>query len=108
MKLKVIYCNQCCAVMFVIDLDGESDSWANAIDRGGLNHVSNMTFLMFELMELKLRKHLKTTSESINAEAKEMMIKSVSENEDVLFFWSHLSANWPEYRGGQCTIEDDS
>ena len=69
MKLKVVYCNQCCTVMFVIDLDGESDSWTNAIDRGGLNHVGNMTFLMFESMELELRKHLKTTSESTNAEA---------------------------------------
>ena len=81
-------------LIIIIELEDESETWTNAVDRGGLNHVSNMTFLMFESMELELRKHLKVTSESASAEAKEVMIKSVSENEDVLFFWSLVSANW--------------
>ena len=76
----------------------ESESWINAVDRGGLKHVGEMMFLMFESMELELRKHLTATSESTSTEAKEMMTKSVRENEDVLFFWSLVSADW--------TIED--
>lgn len=79
---------------FSIEGERESESWTNAVDRGGLYHVGEMTFLMFESMEMELRKHLSATAENTSIEAKEMMTTSVRENEDVLFFWSLLSADW--------------
>ena len=37
------------------DQDDVSGDWVIAIDRGGLTHISNMTYMMFEAMELEFR-----------------------------------------------------
>ena len=35
--------------------DYETEDWVVAIDRGGLTHISNMTYMMFEAMELEFQ-----------------------------------------------------
>ena len=37
--------------------DHETEDWVVAIDREGLTHISNMTYMMFEAMELEFRTH---------------------------------------------------
>ena len=53
----------------------ESEAWTNAIDRGGLKHVSNMTYMLFVSMELELRQHLHDGTASDESEMKEMAIE---------------------------------
>ena len=40
------------------DEDDESEEWVQSIDRGGLKHVTNMTYMASEAMEVEFRKHL--------------------------------------------------
>ena len=50
--------------------------------------------MMFQAMELELRKHLSASSETTNLAVKDKITKTISANEDVLFFWSIVSVNW--------------
>ena len=52
-------------MLFISDLSGDewdeaqaTEEWTNAIDRGGLWHVSDATYTIFYLMEEEIRKHL--------------------------------------------------
>ena len=40
------------------EMKDESNEWMTAVDRGGLKHVTNMTYCMFTSAEVELRKHL--------------------------------------------------
>ena len=73
-------------ILFICDLSGDewdeeqgTEEWTNAIDRGGLWHVSDSTYLIFYLMEEEIRKLL------IADNAKTL-------NADLLFQWSLLTA----------------
>ena len=74
----------------------ESEEWTNAIDRGGLKHVSDMTYMLFVSMELELRQHLHDVSASEDSGMKEKAMEKMLHNEDVLFYWSMISADWEE------------
>ena len=83
----------------ILDLlnDGDEDQsdsqdWLQLIDRGGLTRVNNTTFEMFVAMEHELRRHIHQ-GQLPNLEH---IITSVAENEDVLFLWSLISADWEE------------
>jgi len=51
----------------------ESEVWTNTVDRGGLKHISNMTYMLFMSMELELRKQLHSgcASEELGMKANE-------------------------------------
>ena len=73
------------------------------MDRGGLKHVSNMTYSMFASIETEMRRYLQEHNEpnSVNilgVEAK------VMENDDVLFYWSMVSASWDEVASALLTL----
>ena len=74
----------------------ESEMWTNTIDRGGLKHVSNMTYMMFMSMELELRQQLHSGCASEETAMKEKAIEKISQNDDVLFYWSVVSTDWEE------------
>ena len=74
----------------------ESEMWTNTIDRGGLKHVSNMTYMMFMSMELELRQQLHSGCASEETGMKEKAIEKISQNDDVLFYWSVVSTDWEE------------
>ena len=38
--------------------DDKSEDWVQSIGRGGLKHVTNITYIVFKAMEVELRKHL--------------------------------------------------
>jgi hypothetical protein len=77
------------------EMDDESSEWTSAIDRGGLKHVTDMTYCMFASTEIELRKHIQSTtgpSELNILGAK----KQIMESDDVVFYWSMVSSNWEE------------
>ena len=87
-------------ILFICDLSGDewdeeqgTEEWTNAIDRGGLWHVSDSTYLIFYLMEEEIRKLLiADNAKTLNADTKMRLIDAVLSNEDLLFQWSLLTA----------------
>ena len=73
----------------------DSEEWTNSVDRGGLKHVNNMTYMLFVEMELVLRRHLNSRRASELCDLKEAIAKIISDD-DVLFYWSMLSVDWEE------------
>ena len=73
----------------------ESQDWMRAIDRGGLKHIGNMTFGVFSSIELEIRQHIRQDS-TVVENIKPELQRKISSNDDVLFFWSLVSANWEE------------
>ena len=70
------------------DDERESEEWMRAIDRGGLIFVSDKLYMMFQTMELELRKHLKLEND---VNIKDNVMKELMNNDDVLFYWSLVS-----------------
>ena len=76
------------------DID-ESEDWIQLIDRGGLTNVNDVTYHLFVAMELEIRKHLQSQSPQ-DVRFKDKMTDNILKNDDVLFYWSMLSADWSE------------
>ena len=74
--------------------DYDSEEWTNFIDRGGLVHIDDTLFSTFLEIELEVRKHLDSASET--KEVKKVAIDAVKENEKVQYYWSWVSINWEE------------
>ena len=80
------------------EMEDESKDWMEIVDRGGLTHISNMTYMMFASVELELRKHIMVQKRSTGSgelhltKAKEEVIAS----DDVQFYWTMVSSNWQE------------
>lgn len=68
----------------------------NNIDRGGLGHVSDNTFMLFFIMETELRKHLQLCNVSDSVNMRKLAVDNIANNEEVVFFWSLLSSDWQE------------
>ena len=67
------------------------------MERGGLSHVNNATYCAFLSMELELRKHISLNSaHKVNEDFKKRVLKSIIENEDVLFHWAVVATDWEE------------
>ena len=74
------------AVESVLAIDEQlsnTEDWTKLIDRGGLTHVNDNTYMLFHSMELEVRKHLKS---SVTSTQKKQIVDSVCENDDVLFY----------------------
>ena len=83
-----------------MDMDTEHPSrkWVNAIDRGGLKHVSDITYMFFSAMEVALRKELSKRKTSQLSSLTQ--IAPVIENDiDTSFYWTVVSANWEMEEG---------
>ena len=76
---------------------GTANDWVDAIDRGGLTRVNEMTFQVFLAMELELRKHL-TVKRCFDLEH---ICKFVVGNDDVLFYWSIVGGDWEQEESPQ-------
>ena len=77
------------------DGDHPSEDWLKAVDRGGLKHVSDITYMLFTAMERALRVQLGNKDASALSGIKESST-AICSDEDVLFYWSMLSVNWGE------------
>ena len=79
------------------DDSGKAENWTGMIDRGGLFHVSETTYTLFHAMEEEVCDHLrKMPAHKITDGFKQKLISSIASNEDVLFYWSILSADADE------------
>ena len=83
-------------------LDGNESSlmeytqeWTKKINRGGLFELSDNTFQLFQAIELALFHRLVSQLHEEDSD-KMTIIKSVAEDEDVLFYWSMNSVDIEE------------
>ena len=68
--------------------------WIREIDRGGLWHVKDVVFMMFEAMEEEVRKHLQIGRVSDMGKGyRDMVVEKISANNDVSFYWCILSTD---------------
>ena len=83
-------------IQCLIDMSGDemeergTEDWTNLIDRGGLWHISDTTYSLFHSMEEEICKYL---IPSTLKNSKEKIIKSIVENEEVLFEWCMISSD---------------
>ena len=73
--------------------DHESDNWIKLVDRGGLNHVSNVMYMAIVSMELEVQKQLQQDS-TLTSKFKTKLTECLLDSEDVMFFWSIVAAPW--------------
>ena len=74
--------------------DFETEEWTDLVDRGGLTHVDDMLFDMFVAMEMEIRRHIGTASET--SSMRDRAIDGIL-NDDVKFYWSMVaSGDWVE------------
>ena len=77
-------------------MDASAD-WTKAINRGGTELVNNKTYHFFHAVEMNVRQHFsKTSAPTLSAGSKAELAESITINEDVLFYWSIISAEWEE------------
>ena len=70
-----------------------SANWLEAVDRGGLVHVSEGTYMLFCAMEEVVREYLHANKVHHMTEGfKSTVVKAIMENEEVLFHWCMLTA----------------
>ena len=78
------------------DVDASAD-WTKAISRGGIKLVNNKTYHFFHAVEMNVRRHFsKTSAPTLSAGSKAELVESITTDEDVLFYWSIISAEWEE------------
>ena len=75
------------------DLDIDSLDWITLIDRGGLTCVNNITFELFQAIEIEFHKHLKLP---LPENFRSILASAIVHNEDVLFFWDIIRTEWEE------------
>ena len=73
------------------DVSSSAD-WVHAVDRGGLVHVSEMTYLLFERMELIIRSIYNTdTVQTMMEGVKKQLHDTISTDKDIAFHSSILT-----------------
>ena len=68
-----------------------SADWVDVVDRGGLLHVKEGTYMLFCAMEEEVREHFRIDKATAMVEGnREQVENAVMENDDVLFHWCTL------------------
>ena len=68
--------------------------WTLTVNRGGLIVVNELIYKLFVGIELEVRRHLSVTNAILGMNMKELIVKKVVVNEDVLLHWDIISINW--------------
>ena len=78
----------------LIETDGENPAstaeWLNAINRGGLFCINDVTFDFFVALEYEVRSHIHAGQEL------GVVRSELQQSEDVLFHWSLIAAMWDD------------
>lgn len=75
----------------------QDQEWVNLVDRGGLWHISESTFIVFRALEEGGRKHFsKPTARGLSVGRKDEVTAALHDDEDVQFSWSIASAEFDE------------
>ena len=76
------------------DSDAPSADWVDVVDRGGLLHIKEGTYMFFYAVEEEVREHFHLRKISQLAEgSREHIEECVLENDEVLFQWCMLTAD---------------
>ena len=68
--------------------------WLHSKDNGGLFQINDATFLFSRAVEIGTQRHLPTHIRSASkSNSKETLIRSIMEDEDVLFLWDMLAVD---------------
>ena len=94
-------------ILCLMELNGDEDDeergtedWTNALDRGGLWHVSDTAYNLFYAIEEVVRQHLVVTAANTFTEGtREVILSAVMCSEDVLFQWCLLTADADDANG---------
>ena len=75
-----------------------SETWLNSIDRGGLWHISDMTYVVFQAMEEAVRQQLRksNTHNLTLSGGKHALVSKIASDEAVQFHWSVVAADFGE------------
>lgn len=86
---------QLCVEMAGDEDDGRgSEEWCNAIDRGGLWHISDDTYAVFYVIEDIIRHHLRVSNlKQMNDTNRKTILEAIVKNEELLFQWALISAS---------------
>ena len=84
--------------------EDRSTVWLKAIDRGGLCHVTDATFLVFQAMEMVVRNHLNKTHVSARKDTI-INVMDITSDEDVLFYWCMASTTSTEAVDDKCLLK---
>ena len=79
-KLENKDCMIFCMMEFAGDEEQErgTEDWTNAVDKGGLWHINDMTYQLFYLIEKEVRLHLEPyTAHLLTEGTKEVLVISV-------------------------------
>ena len=87
-------------LIMMMELCGDEDeergteTWTNAVDRGGLWHISDETYMVFLIMECEIRHHLNTSKMAeLHDDTKKVILDAITSNEELLFQWAILSSS---------------
>lgn len=74
-------------------------TWINEVDRGGLWHVKEGTFMLFQAMKEEVKEHFRigkvlTMDEGYRA----TVVKKIINNEDVTFYWCLLTTDLSSFK----------
>ena len=75
-----------------VDPKGNTETWTNLIDRGGLTHVNDCTYELFREMEKALGSFYQFDKTVFNNQhPKEEIVKKLSNNTEILYQWQKLT-----------------
>ena len=64
-----------------------SETWLNAVDRGGLTHINHTAFKMFHAVEMELRHHLTIANvQDMDQKFKDRVVSSIIADVDVQYY----------------------
>ena len=77
---------------YEVDPEGNTETWTNLIDRGGLTHVNDCTYELFCEMEKALGSFYQFDKAVFNNQhPKEEIVKKLSNNTEILHQWQKLT-----------------
>ena len=75
-----------------LDEDGGTETWLNMIDRGGLWHVNDQTYSLFNIMEDEIRRFFTLSANRLKGTMKAAAVEAILKSEDLLFEWCIIAA----------------
>lgn len=88
-----------CDVGFLVDtknktsLEAQSSDWINAVDRGGLVHITDSCFQLFLAIETVTRQKMKATNTVMNDTFLKFLNDMITCDSDVLFNWTLITGD---------------
>ena len=80
-------------------------NWVLQINRGGLFEINDMTYSLFQEIEMKVRRHLLLQFHKVTADQRGSIISTIASDETIQFFWTILSVDIPDEKEAMDVLE---